>query len=112
MTRYRKWDVLVTAFPFADDLKSKRRPAICVASFNPTDGIVLYWLLMVTSTRLKGWKGDIEIGDAKKAGLPIPSIVRTSKIACIDASFIDRKAGTLDTRTKIAISAMLQKLFA
>ncbi|MEK7509636.1 MAG: type II toxin-antitoxin system PemK/MazF family toxin [Patescibacteria group bacterium] len=112
MTRYKRWDVLVTAFPFADELRSKMRPAVCVAAFNPADDIELYWLLMITSTHLKGWKGDVDIDDVQKAGLPIPSIVRTSKIACVDASFVEKKAGVLDTRTKDAIRTMLQKYFA
>ncbi len=112
MTRYKKWDVLVTAFPFADELRSKKRPTVCVACLNPAEGIELYWLLMVTSTHLKGWKGDVEINDVKKAGLPIPSIVRTSKVACVDASFIERKAGTTDIKTKTHVRAALQKLLA
>lgn len=112
MTRYKKWDVLVTAFPFADELRSKRRPAVCIAAFNPAAGIQLYWLLMITSTHLKGWEGDVAIADAKKAGLPIPSIVRTTKIACVDASFIEKKAGALDAKTKSAVQKTLRSYFA
>ena len=112
MTRYKKWDVLVTAFPFADELRSKKRPVVCIAAFNPAADIQLYWLLMVTSTRLKGWKGDIEIADIKKAGLPISSIVRTSKIACVDASLIEKRVGTLDLKTKNSVLKIVQSYFA
>ena len=112
MMHYKKWDVLVTTFPFADDARSKKRPVLCVASFHPTKDIELYWVLMVTSTKLKGWQGDIEVHDLKRTGLPVPSIVRTTKIACVDASLIEKKAGVLDATTKEAVRRMLQDLFA
>ena len=112
MTRYKRWDVVVTVFPFADDIMVKRRPALCVAAFSPTRKIELYWVLMITSTTLKGWRGDIEIKNRKKAGLPIPSIVRSAKIACVDGSLIERKAGVLDTNTKTAVHKILQDLVA
>ena len=111
MTRYREWDVVVTAFPFADDIAVKRRPVVCIAALNPTRTIELYWVLMITSTKLKGWRGDIEIQNRKKAGLPIPSIVRATKIACVDGSLIEKKAGVLDRVTKAEVRKALQETF-
>lgn len=112
MTRYKRFDIIVTAFPYADDVLVKKRPTVCIASFRPTRSIQLYWVLMVTSTKLKRWEGDIAIKDLKKAGLPIPSIVRTAKIACVDASLIEKKAGVLDASTKQAVQKTLDELFA
>lgn len=100
MTGYKRWDVLVTGFPFADTFEVKRRPAVCIEAFQPFENIQLYWVLMVTSTQLKGWKGDCDIHNLEKAGLPIPSIIRTAKIACVDASMIEKKAGSLDLKTR------------
>ena len=111
MTRYKKWDVVVTSFPFADAITAKRRPALCIATFLPARGIELYWVLMITSSTLRGWDGDIEVGNLKKAGLPIPSIIRTSKIACVDASLIEKKVGMIDTHTKEAVQKKLRRVF-
>ena len=111
MMRYKRFDVVVTAFPYADALLAKKRPAVCVASFRPTRSIQIYWVLMITSSKLKGWQGDIAVRDLKMAGLPISSIVRTAKIACVDGSLIEKKAGTLDSTTKEATKKVLQDLF-
>ena len=111
MTRYKRFDVLVTAFPFADSGLAKKRPVVCVASFRPTPAIELYWVLMITSSKMKKWRGDIEIHDLKTAGLPIPSIIRTCKIACIDASLIEKRVGTLDDATKEGVHAAIVKVF-
>ena len=98
---YKKGDILVTAFPFAESLKIKKRPVVVLAGpFKVKNNIQLYWTLMITSTELSGWKGDIEIYDIKKAGLPIKSIIRTVKMACIDDNIISRKIGKLDKKTQ------------
>ncbi|MBI5470612.1 type II toxin-antitoxin system PemK/MazF family toxin [Candidatus Kaiserbacteria bacterium] len=112
MMRFKRFDVVVTAFPYADDLLMKKRPAVCIASLRPFRNIELYWVLMITSTKLKGWQGDIAVTDLKRAGLPIPSIVRTAKIACVDASLIEKKVGILDTATKTAVQKTVQGLFS
>ena len=111
MMRYKHFDVLVTAFPFADSGLVKKRPVVCIASFHPSPAIELYWVLMVTSTKMKKWRGDIAIDDLSTAGLPIPSIVRTSKIACIDESMIEKRIGTLDRTAKDTVCATLKKIF-
>jgi mRNA interferase MazF len=40
---------------------------------------------MVTSAENRGWPGDVVISDLTEAGLPAPSVVRTAKIATIEA---------------------------
>lgn len=109
--RYRRFDVLVTAFPFVDNKMMKKRPVVCIAFFRPAPSITLYWVLMITSTALRKWKGDIEIRDLKKAGLPIPSIIRTCKVACVDGSMIEKRIGTLATQTQEAIQKEIGEVF-
>jgi mRNA interferase MazF len=46
---------------------------------------------MITSASHRRWHGDIEISDLFTAGLPVPSIVRTAKIATIEG----HDAGTI-----------------
>lgn len=109
MIHYKPGDVLVTAFPFADQSVSKRRPVLCVAHINPQKGTTLYWVVMITSTENKAWLGDINIEDFKTVGLPVPSIVRTAKIACIDGTLITKKVGTIDDTTYRALLDLIEK---
>ncbi len=46
---------------------------------------VLLWVIMVTSAAHRRWTGDVEVTDLRVAGLPSPSIIRTAKIATVEA---------------------------
>jgi mRNA interferase MazF len=46
----------------------------------------LLWVTMITSAVNKGWPGDLEIKRLDQAGLPAPSVIRTAKIATIEAA--------------------------
>ena len=46
----------------------------------------LIWVVMITSTENRGWSGDIDVKNIANAGLPAPSVIRTAKIATIDAA--------------------------
>jgi mRNA interferase MazF len=41
---------------------------------------------MITSAKNRGWPGDVQVANLKMAGLPVPSIIRSAKIATIEAS--------------------------
>jgi mRNA interferase MazF len=41
---------------------------------------------MIASAENRGWPGDIAVSDLRRAGLPAPSVVRTAKIATIEAA--------------------------
>ncbi len=111
MTHYKRGDVLVTDFPFVDRGVTKRRPVLCVAHITPQKGASLYWVLMITSTETKGWHGDINIYNYKAVGLPVPSLIRTAKIACIDGSLITKKVGSIDASTHETVLDSIQAAF-
>lgn len=46
----------------------------------------LLWVVMITSAQNRGWRGDVSIANLNMAGLPVPSIIRSAKIATIEAS--------------------------
>ena len=46
----------------------------------------LLWVLMITSAANRGWSGDVTVANLDAAGLPVPSVIRTAKIATIEAS--------------------------
>ena len=86
MPTFEKGDVVRVPFAYTDRNTRQRRPAL-VISAGPVgaDGALL-WVLMITSAENRGWPGDVDLDDAQSAaGLPIPSIVRTAKIATIEA---------------------------
>ena len=108
MTAYKKWDVVVTDFPYSDTGQVKRRPAVVISNpFSISDRVVIYWVLMITTTELKGAEGDTEILDIEQAGLPHPSIVRAIKFGNVQNSIIRRKVGELDPKTRKKVTKFL-----
>ena len=79
------WDIVRVPFPHTDRPVRQHRPALVIAAPDAGDNPLLLWVLMITSARNRGWPGDVAIVDLRAAGLPAPSLIRTSKIATIDA---------------------------
>lgn len=50
----------------------------------------LLWVVMITSAENRGWQGDVAVRDLALAGLPVASLVRTAKIATIEATDAQR----------------------
>jgi mRNA interferase MazF len=85
MASFEVWDVVKVAYPYADRPVRQHRPALIVAQHIAAASPALLWVLMITSAVHRRWPGDIEISDVTKAGLPVASIVRSAKIAKIEA---------------------------
>lgn len=105
--RYDPFDVVAVPFPYADRLAGKRRPALVVSTRRLSPFGVI-WLAMITSAPHSAWSCDVPVADLDRAGLPVPCVVRTAKIACIDASRIERRAGRLDKATIAAVRLRLR----
>lgn len=105
--RFAAFDIVVVPFPYADRLAEKRRPALVVSSPKLAP-FGLIWVAMITSADNAPWSCDVAIGNLNLAGLPAPSVVRTAKIACIEPSRIERRAGRLDKATARAIGQKLK----
>jgi mRNA interferase MazF len=71
----------------------------------------LLWLAMITSAANRGWAGDAMISDLPAAGLPIPSIVRTAKLATIEARDAQR-LGTLPLADRDTVTRSLRDWLA
>ena len=88
MPTFRKGDVVKVPFPYTDRDVRQRRPALVVTDQPIGDSDRLHWVLMITSADHRRWPGDVALGrHHAEAGLPAPSLIRTSKIATVD---IDR----------------------
>ncbi len=84
------WDVVKVPFPYTNRPVQQRRPALVVAVPDASGAPELIWVLMVTSAAHRGWPGDVAISDLPVAGLPAASVVRSAKIATIEAGDAER----------------------
>jgi len=88
---FGRGDVVRVPFPYTDVDTKRHRPALVVSRGGLGDRGHLLWVVMITSAANRGWPGDVPLVDQHAdAGLPVPSIIRTSKIATIEARAADR----------------------
>ncbi len=86
MASFKQGDVVKVPFPYTDRATRQFRPALVVSTAGIEDAHGLLWVVMITSAENRGWPGDVRVGNLAAAGLPVPSLIRTAKIATIDAS--------------------------
>lgn len=111
MPAFEQGDVVKVPFPYTDRPTRQSRPALVIAASDLEDAHGLLWVLMITSAENRGWPGDVEISDVVTAGLPAPSLVRTAKIATIeagDATFLGRVARPVLRRIVDRVAAQLR----
>ena len=103
---FNRWDVVVLPYPLAGpagEIGARRRPGLIISADSLQRDYGLYWILMITSLGQADDKAspdaqqpaDIVIEDWESAGLPVPSLVRTTKILTVQARQIIRPLGQL-----------------
>lgn len=107
MPRFERWDVIAVPFPYVERPIQQRRPALVVAERRGGSRDLL-WVLMITAAANPRWPEDVAIDDHEGAGLPIVSVVRTTKIATIEARAASR-LGTIAGRNTARVSAILSR---
>ena len=90
MASFRQGDVIKVPFPYTDRPTRQSRPALVVSTGALEDAHGLLWVVMITSAENRGWPGDVPVNNLATAGLPAPSVIRTAKIATIEASDADK----------------------
>jgi len=99
--------VVRVPFPYTDRPVRQYRPALVVAAPGPAGGPELLWVLMITSSRNRPWPDDVAIMPSETGPrLPAPSVVRTRKIATIDAHHAE-PIGRIDAATLHRVRAIL-----
>jgi mRNA interferase MazF len=108
MPSFSQGDVVRVPFPYTDREKRQHRPALVVSKGALGAGGSLLWVVMITSAANHGWPGDVSLADGYAAvGLPIPSVVRTTKIATIEVGHAQR-IGRLRPQLWDEVAAMLR----
>lgn len=105
MTIFKSFDVVSAPFPYVERPISKRRPCLIVGK---PEGSGLIWVVMITSAKNAGWAGDVEISGLSEAGLIAPSVIRTAKIATVEADVL-MPIGTLNEETAHTAKVQLLK---
>jgi mRNA interferase MazF len=86
MPSFKQGDVIKVPFPYTDRSTRQSRPALVVSADSLEDAHGLLWVVMITSAQNRGWPGDVLVSNLAAAGLPVPSVIRTAKIATIEAA--------------------------
>jgi len=86
MAAFKRGDVIKVPFPYTDRATRQFRPALVVSGGGIEDAHGLLWVVMITSAQNRGWVDDVGVNNLVTAGLPAPSVIRTAKIATIEAA--------------------------
>ena len=111
MAAFKVWDIVKVPFPYTDRPVRERRPALVVASNELDDRHGLLWVLMITSLENRGWPEDVTVSDLAFSGLPVPSVVRTAKIATIETRETAR-IGALPITNRVEVALQIRKTLA
>jgi len=109
MASFKQGDVIKVPFPYTDRSTRQSRPALVVSAGDLEDAHGLLWVVMITSAANRGWAGDVVVNNLATAGLPVESVIRTAKIATIEASDAE-KLGKLSAAQFRQVSARLGQL--
>jgi mRNA interferase MazF len=111
MPIFEQGTVVRVPFPYTDRPVRQHRPALVVSAGGVGEEDRLLWVAMITSAENRGWPGDVDLSDDyRAAGLPAPSLIRTAKIATIEATDADR-LGVLPPDRLTLVLASLRRTF-
>jgi len=86
MPNFKQGDIIKVPFPYTDRPTRQSRPALVISTGKLEELHGLLWVAMITSASNRAWPEDVKVSNLKKAGLPHPSVIRSAKIATIEAS--------------------------
>lgn len=86
MPTFSQYDVVSVPFPYTDRAALERRPALVISKPALETRFGLLWVLMITAAENAPWEDDVPLADHRAAGLSIPSVIRPTKVATVEAS--------------------------
>lgn len=111
MTTFKRGDVVLVKFVFADEKGVKQRPALLVSSTPYHRSRHETILAAITSNVDRLLKGDHAVAQWQAAGLPLPSTV-TGIIRTIKQEMIIKKLGELPAADLSAVEKQLRASLA
>jgi mRNA-degrading endonuclease toxin of MazEF toxin-antitoxin module len=109
------WDIVRVDFPFAEAATTRRRPGLVAAVPEVRGDFAVLWVLMITSAPGGRWPLDVPVSDLRLGGLDHNCVVRTSKLAVLDARLAVRIGKLSDqdrTKVQAALRAILKHALA
>ena len=67
---------------------------------------------MITSAENRGWPDDVPVTNLKMAGLPSPSLIRSAKIATIDAADASKLGQVSAAQLRLVTGKLIQGMGA
>jgi len=106
------FDIILIPFPLSDLSATKKRPCVVLSSYSPRSFGEHLIVAMITSKidTLK-FPHDVTIKEYKKAGLPLPSLIRLSKIVSVEKRIIIKKLGRITDTDQRILKNEFKKLF-
>ncbi|OYW01668.1 MAG: hypothetical protein B7Z58_10620 [Acidiphilium sp. 37-64-53] len=104
---FNRWDIVSVPFPYTNRPVEQRRPALVIGQHRTEGSPHLLWVLMITSASHRQWYGDVLVSDRVEAGLPAESLVRTAKIATIEAADA-RRIGVLPPVDRVGVQTFIR----
>jgi mRNA interferase MazF len=111
MAIFDRFDIVSVPFPYTDRPVRQRRPALVVSAPSYEEKTGLLWVVMITAAENRPWPGDVRLSDATRGGLSIPSVIRPTKIATIEATQASR-IGTIGATERRAVRAAISDILA
>ena len=109
MPNFEAGDVVRVPYPYTNRDTTQHRPALVISNGTVGSGMLL-WVLMITSQENRPWPGDVPLAEIPgDSGLRAPSVVRTLKIATIEASVAER-IGSADATTLAGVRLEVSNL--
>lgn len=105
-------DIVLVPFPFTGLSGQKRRPALVVSpdGFDP-QGIVLCAITSRAPGRLHRWDVSLQAQDLIEKSLPMPSVIKASKLFTMHQRLIVGRFGTVSEQKLADVLRVLQQLF-
>lgn len=98
-----RWEIWWAYVKFEDSNEVKKRPVLVLE-----DRVAYILSLKITShAPRKKFDGEYQLLQWEKAGLTKPSVVRTSKVLCLEEDDFDTKIGKLTDADIYAIQMLL-----
>lgn len=109
---FKRGDVVLVPFPFAERRAAKKRPAVVVSSTNYNAVCPDVIVAQITSrTNPAPRPGDHRVREWQSAGLVTPSLVR-ARLATLQGSIVIRRLGGMSSKDMAAVDRGLASALA